>query len=48
MNELKPSYDPLQYPMIFLAKVDGWSKNLQLQNNQDEARTKVSMMVYYA
>jgi len=48
MNELAPSYDPLQYPLLFLAREDGWSKNLQLQNNQDGARTKVSMAAYYA
>ncbi len=48
MNELAPSYDPLQYPLFFLAKEDGWSQNLRLQNNQDEAHTRVSMAAYYA
>jgi hypothetical protein len=33
MNELAPSYDPLQYPLLFLAGEDGWSENLQLYNN---------------
>jgi len=47
MNELAPSYDPLQYSLLFLAKEDGWSKNLRLQNNQDGARTRVSMVAYY-
>jgi len=48
MNELVPSYDPLQYPLLFLAREDGWSKYLRLQNNQDGARTRVSMAAYYA
>jgi hypothetical protein len=48
MNELAPAYDPLQYPLLFLAGEDGWSENLQLQNNQDGARTRVSMAAYYA
>jgi hypothetical protein len=48
MNELAPSYDPLQYPLLFLAGEDGWSENLRLQNNQDGARTRVSMAAYYA
>jgi hypothetical protein len=39
MNELTPSYNPLQYLLLFLAREDGWSKNLRLQNNQDGART---------
>jgi hypothetical protein len=33
MNELTPSYDPLQYPLLFLAGEDGWFENLRLQNN---------------
>jgi len=48
MNDLAPSYDPLQYPLLFLAGEDGWSENLRLQNNQDGARTRVSMAAYYA
>jgi hypothetical protein len=48
MNELAPSYDPLQYPLLFLAGEDEWSENLRLQNNQDGARTRVSMAAYYA
>ncbi len=48
MNELAPSYDPLQYPLLFFAREDGWSENLRLQNNQDKARTRVSMAAYYA
>jgi len=48
MNKLAPSYDPLQYPLLFLAGEDGWSENLRLQNNQDGARTRVSMAAYYA
>jgi hypothetical protein len=48
MNELAPSYDPLQYPLLFLIEEDGWSENLRLQNNQDGARTRVSMVAYYA
>jgi hypothetical protein len=48
MNELAPSYDPLQYPLLFLAGEDGWSENLRLQNNQDGARIRVSMVAYYA
>jgi hypothetical protein len=48
MNELAPSYDPLQYPLLFLAEEDGWFENLRLQNNQDGARIRVSMAAYYA
>jgi hypothetical protein len=48
MNELAPFYDPLQYPLLFLAGEDGWSKILRLHNNQDGARTRVSMAAYYA
>jgi hypothetical protein len=48
MNELAPAYDPLQYLLLFFAGEDGWSENLQLQNNQDGARTRVSMAAYYA
>jgi hypothetical protein len=48
MNELALAYDPLQYPLLFLAGEDGWFENLRLQNNQDEARTRVSMAAYYA
>jgi hypothetical protein len=48
MNELAPSYDPLQYPLLFLAAEDGWFENLWLQNNQDKARTRVLMAAYYA
>ncbi len=47
MNELAPFYDPLQYLLFFLTGEDGWSKNLQLKNNQDRARTRVSMAAYY-
>jgi hypothetical protein len=48
MNELTPSYDPLQYPLLIITGDDGWSENLRLQNNQDGARTRVSMAAYYA
>jgi len=48
MNELPPSYNPLQYSLLFLAEEDGWFENLQLQNNQDKACTRVSMAAYYA
>jgi hypothetical protein len=48
MNKLAPTYDPLQYPLLFIAEEDEWSGNLQLQNNQDGARTRVSMAAYYA
>jgi hypothetical protein len=47
MNELAPSYDPLQYLLLFLVEEYGWSENLWLQNNQDGARTRVSMATYY-
>jgi hypothetical protein len=30
MSELAPSYDPLQYPLLFLAGEDGWSDGLPL------------------
>jgi hypothetical protein len=30
MNELAPSYNPLQYPLLFFAGEDRWSENLQL------------------
>jgi hypothetical protein len=33
MNELTPSYDPLQYSLFFFVGEDGWFENLQLQNN---------------
>jgi hypothetical protein len=29
-NKLAPSYDPLQYPLLFLAGEEGWSENLWL------------------
>jgi len=48
MNELPPSYNPLQYSLLFLAEEDGWFENLQLQNNQNKACTRVSMAAYYA
>jgi hypothetical protein len=48
MNELAPSYDPLQYPLLFLVEEDKWFENLRLQNNQDGAHTRVSMITYYA
>jgi hypothetical protein len=32
MNELAPSYDPLQYPLLFFTGEDGWSENIRLQN----------------
>jgi len=47
MNELAPSYYPLQYLLLFLVGEDGWSKNMRLQNNQDRACTRVSMAAYY-
>jgi hypothetical protein len=30
MSELEPSYDPLQYPLLFLVGEDGWFENVQL------------------
>jgi hypothetical protein len=33
MSELAPSYDPLQYPLLFLAREDGWVEGMQLRNN---------------
>jgi len=48
MNEVAPSYDPWQYPLLFLVGEDGWFENLQLQNNRDGACTNVSMAAYYA
>jgi hypothetical protein len=48
MNELAPSYDPLQYPLLFFTGENGWSKNLRPQNNKDEAHTRVSMTTDYA
>jgi hypothetical protein len=48
MNELAPSYNPLQYPLLFLAREDGWFENVQLQNNQDKELIRVSMATYYA
>jgi hypothetical protein len=48
MNDLAPSYDPLQYSLLFLVGEDGWFKNLQLQTNQDGACIRVSMAAYYA
>jgi hypothetical protein len=30
MNELAPSYDPLQYSLLFLVGEDGWFENLWL------------------
>jgi hypothetical protein len=47
MDELAPSYDLLQYQLLFLVGEDEWSKNLRLQNNQDRARIRVSMVAYY-
>jgi hypothetical protein len=48
MNDLAPFYDPLQYPLFFLAEEDEWFENLRLQNNQDGACTRVSIAAYYA
>jgi hypothetical protein len=33
MNKLAPSYNPLQYSLLFLVRENKWSENLQLQNN---------------
>jgi len=47
MNELAPSYDPLQYPVLFLAGEDGWSDGLPLQNNEAGMRQRVTMVAFY-
>jgi hypothetical protein len=47
MNELAPSYDPLQYPLLFLAGEDGWSDGLPLQNNEAGMRQRVTMAAFY-
>jgi hypothetical protein len=47
MNELAPSYDPLQYPLLFLAREDGRSDGLPLQNNEAGMRQRVTMAAFY-
>jgi hypothetical protein len=47
MSELAPSYDPLQYPLLFLAGEDGWSDGLPLQNNEAGMRQRVMMAAFY-
>ena len=42
ISELHRSYDPLQYPLLFLHGTDGWHVNLKLQNGK-----KLTAMVYY-
>ena len=42
VSELNQSYDPLQYPLLFLNDTDGWHVNLKLQNGR-----KLTAMVYY-
>ena len=34
ISELHRSYDPLQYPMLFLHGTDGWHVNLKVQNGK--------------
>jgi hypothetical protein len=47
MSELAPSYDPLQYPLLFLAGEDGWFDGLPLQNNEAGMRQRVTMAAFY-
>jgi hypothetical protein len=47
MSELAPSYDPLQYPLLFLVGEDGWSDGLPLQNNEAGMRQRVMMAAFY-
>ncbi len=47
MSELAPSYDPLQYPLLFLAGEDGWSNGLPLQNNEAGMRQRVTMATFH-
>jgi hypothetical protein len=48
MSELAPSYDPLQYPLLFLAGEDGWAEGMQLRNNVGGTRQRVTMAAFYA
>ncbi len=48
MSELAPSYDPLQYPLLFLAWEDGWAEGMQLRNNVGGTRQRVTMVAFYA
>lgn len=48
MSELAPSYDPLQYPLLFLAREDGWADALPLRNNTGGVRTRITMATFYA
>lgn len=48
MNDLSPSYDPLQYPLLFLAGKDGWTQRLCLQNNVRGMRQRLTIAAFYA
>jgi len=48
MSELAPSYDALQYPLLFLAGEDGWAEGMQLWNNVSGTRQRVTMVAFYA
>jgi hypothetical protein len=48
MSELARSYDPLQYPLLFLAGEDGWAEGMQLLNNVGGTRQRVTMAAFYA
>jgi len=48
MCELAPSYDPLQYPLLFLAGEDGWVEGMQLRNNVGGTRQRMTMAAFYA
>jgi hypothetical protein len=47
MSELAPSFDPLQYPLLFLVGEDGWSDGLPLQNNEVGMKQRVTMATFY-
>jgi hypothetical protein len=47
MSELAPSYDPLQYLLLFLVGEDGWFDGLTLQNNEAGMRQIVTMAAFY-
>ncbi|KAF8397618.1 hypothetical protein HHK36_016538 [Tetracentron sinense] len=48
INEMHPSYMPLQYPLLFPYGEDGWRKNIPITVSPSHSRKTVSIREFYA
>ena len=46
ISELHPSYDPLQYVLLFPRGDDGWHENISL--TRSNVRKRVTQLQYYS